>query len=248
MSFLHRAVLLLPAVTTVCAAFFCYELFRRRRSKGGGLHLLWWGVGMATYGIGTFTEAYTSIVGWSPVVFRIWYVAGAFLGGYPLAQGSIYLLMNRRFAHVSAWIVSGLIAVASVVVFVSPLDVAAAEAHRLSGSVIEWSWIRLFSPFVNIYSVVFLVGGAVVSAVRFRKAEALRNRYTGNILIAVGALLPGIGGTMTRAGYVEWLYVTELLGLIFIYAGYRLNISGRQSRKKNTVDASLLGDAVRSES
>jgi len=40
-------------------------------------------------------------------------------------------------------------------------------------------------------------------------------------MIAVGALLPGIGGAATRAGYVEALYVTELLGLLLIYAGYR---------------------------
>ena len=50
------------------------------RRLGGGLHLLWWGIGMATYGIGTFTEAYTSIFGWTPAVFRAWYIAGAFLG------------------------------------------------------------------------------------------------------------------------------------------------------------------------
>ena len=44
------------------------------------------------------------------------------------------------------------------------------------------------------------------------------------MLIAVGALLPGIGGAFTRFGYVEVLYVTELLGLTLIYAGYRFNI------------------------
>ena len=42
-------------------------------------------------------------------------------------------------------------------------------------------------------------------------------------LIAVGAILPGIGGSFTRFGYVEVLYVTELLGLLVIWAGYRLN-------------------------
>ena len=67
-----------------------------------------------------------------------------------------------------------------------------------------------------------LVGGAALSAVRFRRQPEHRDRYLGNILIAVGALLPGIGGTMTRAGYVEALYVTELVGLLSIYAGYRL--------------------------
>ena len=79
---LHRAVLHLPVITTIFAAFFCWQLFSRYRIKGGGKHLLWWGIGMATYGIGTFTEATTTIMGWSPLVFRLWYISGAFLGGY----------------------------------------------------------------------------------------------------------------------------------------------------------------------
>jgi hypothetical protein len=226
----HEAVLRLPAVTTVLAVVFCVELFRRYRLKGGGRHLWWWGLGMATYGLGTATEAYTSLIGWNPLVFRVWYVAGAFLGGYPLAQGSIYLLMSRRFAQRSAWIVTGLIAVASAFVFLTPLDAGLAEAHRLSGRVIEWSAIRYVSPFINLYSLAFLARGAVVSAWRFRRAVALRHRYVGNILIALGAILPGIGGSMTRAGYVEVLYVTELLGLLLIYWGYRLNVRGRLAR------------------
>jgi outer membrane receptor protein involved in Fe transport len=224
---LHRMVLLLPVITTFCAVFFVRELATRYRAKGGGAHLLWWGLGMVTYGLGTATEAYTSIFGWHPVVFRLWYIVGAFLGGYPLAQGSIFLLMSRKFARRSAWIVTSLIAAASCFVLATPLNAALAEAHRLSGSVIEWSWVRLMSPFINIYSLIFLVGGAVVSALRFRRFPDLRHRYLGNIWIAVGALLPGIGGSLTRAGYVEALYITELVGLLCIYRGYRLNIAGK---------------------
>jgi hypothetical protein len=48
----------------------------------------------------------------------------------------------------------------------------------------------------------------------------------GNVLIAVGALLPGIGGAFTRFGYTEVLYVTELIGLCLVYAGYRFNVGG----------------------
>ena len=218
---LHALVLHLPVVTTLIAAFFCLQLFVRYREKGGGKHLLWWGIGMATYGVGTLTEAYTTLFGWDPVVFRCWYVAGAFLGGYPLAQGSIYLLMSRKFADRSAWIVTSLIGIAAVLVFLTPLNVELAETHRLSGRVIEWQEVRLISPFFNLYAAGFLIGGAVVSALRFRHEPAQRHRYLGNILIAVGALLPGIGGILTRAGFVEVLYVTELIGLLLIYAGYR---------------------------
>jgi hypothetical protein len=218
---LHSFVLHLPVVTTLVAAVFCATLFLRYRRKGGGRHLLWWGIGMATYGIGTFTEAFTTIFGWHPLVFRSWYVAGAFLGGYPLAQGSIYLLMSRRFADWSARIASSFIALGALLVFLTPLDLSLVETHRLSGQVIVWEWVRLLSPFINLYSVFFLVGGAALSAWRFRQQPEHKDRYLGNILIAVGALLPGIGGTMTRAGFVEALYVTELVGLLFNFAGYR---------------------------
>lgn len=225
MSTLHELVLHLPLVSTCCAAFFCVALFSRYRAKGGGPHLLWWGIGMLTYGAGTLTESLTTLFGWHPVVFRLWYITGAFMGGYPLAQGSIYLLMSRSFANWSARIVTAIIAVGAVLMFLTPLDVTLAEPHRLSGRVIVWSWIRAISPFINLYSVFFLVGGAVVSATRFRAHAATRNRYLGNILIAIGAILPGIGGTMTRMGMVEALYVTELAGLILIFSGYRLCIA-----------------------
>lgn len=218
---LHLLVLHLPVLTTFFAAFFCLQLFFRYRKKGGGRHLVWWGIGMATYGIGTFTEAYTTIFGWNELIFRSWYVAGALLGGYPLAQGSIYLLMSRRFADRSVWFACSFIALAGLLVFLTPVDQTLVETQRLSGRVMEWEWVRLFSPFINLYSVFFLVGGAAVSALRFRRQPEHRDRYLGNILIAVGALLPGIGGTMTRAGYVEVLYVTELVGLLLIYFGYR---------------------------
>ena len=114
-----------------------------------------------------------------------------------------------------------MIALASIAVFLAPIDATVAEAHRLSGSVIQWKWVRLVSPFINTWSLVFLVGGAAVSARRFQQDARFKGRFIGNVLIAVGGLLPGIGGSLTRAGYVEGLYITELMGLILIYLGYR---------------------------
>lgn len=84
--------------------------------------------------------------------------------------------------------------------------------------------MRLFSPLVNIYAFVFLVGGAALSAWRYRGNVETRHRLIGNVLIAVGALLPGIGGTATRMGHTEVLYVTELAGIVLIWAGYRWNV------------------------
>ena len=64
-----------------------------------------------------------------------------------------------------------------------------------------------------------------MSAYRYSKNPETRHRFYGNLLIAVGAILPGIGGSFSRMGYTEVLYVTEFIGLLLIYRGYRLCVS-----------------------
>ncbi len=213
-----------PIVTTILAVPFALEIFKRYRAHPERLHLLWWALGIATYGVGTFTEAATTLVGWNEPTFRAWYISGALLGGAPLAQGTVYLLLGRRTAHVLTALLIGYVIVASVFVMLSPIDYAQVEGHRLTGRVFEWQWVRAFSPIVNLYAVVFLIGGAILSALRYSADPATRHRVYANVLIATGAILPGIGGTATRMGYVEVLYVTELVGLLLTWMGYRMSV------------------------
>jgi hypothetical protein len=214
----------IPIATTVLAVPFSMEIYRRYRKYPDRLHLLWWAIGIATYGIGTFTEAVTTLVGWQEPIFRAWYVSGALLGGAPLAQGTVYLMLPRRVAHGLTALLLAYVAIASVAVYLSPIDAAAVETHRLSGRVFEWQWVRMFSPFVNLYAVVFLIGGAIVSALKYSADRSTRHRMWANVLIAIGAILPGIGGTATRMGQVEVLYVTELVGLLLTWTGYRMSV------------------------
>ena len=218
------AVHYVPVVTTVLAAIFSAEIFRRYREHPERLHLLWWALGVAVYGVGTFTEAATSIVGWNEPTFRAWYISGALLGGAPLAQGTVYLLLSRRMAHILTALLITFVLIASVAVILSPIDYSQVEAHRLTGRVFQWQWVRAFSPFVNMYAVVFLIGGAILSALRYTANPATRHRVIANVLIAIGAILPGIGGTATRMGYTEVLYVTELAGLLLTWLGYRMSV------------------------
>jgi hypothetical protein len=215
----------IPIATTLVALTFSYSLFRRFHQRGG-LHLLWWGVGTLTYAAGTVTEALTTVIGWDPTIFRLWYITGALLGGAPLAQGTVYLLLHRRTAHALTAILLTAIGTASLCVLASPLRLDLVEPHRLSGQVLAWSWVRMFSPFINTYAFFFLVGGALVSALRYAERAETRHRFVGNLLIAVGALLPGIGGTFTRFGHTEVLYVTEFIGLLLIFGGYRMITRG----------------------
>lgn len=131
--------------------------------------------------------------------------------------------MDTRKAHTFSAVLIAWVAIAALCVLLTPLNYSLVEAHRLSGQVIEWRWVRLFSPFINIYAFLFLVGGAAVSAWRYSKKRETYHRFIGNIFIAVGAVLPGIGGSFTRFGYTEVLYVTEFIGIVLICIGYVYN-------------------------
>ncbi len=219
-----NAVHYVPIVTTILAAIFAAEIFRRYREHPDRLHLMWWAIGVAVYGVGTLTEATTTLIGWNEPTFRAWYISGALLGGAPLAQGTVYLLLSRRTAHALTILLITFVVIASVAVILSPIDYSQVEAHRLTGRVLQWQWVRAFSPFVNLYAVVFLIGGAILSALRYSTNPATRHRVIANVLIATGAILPGIGGTATRMGYTEVLYVTELAGLLLTWMGYRMSV------------------------
>jgi hypothetical protein len=214
----------IPIATTILTVPFALEIFRRYRQHPDRVHLLCWAGGVGIYGLGTLTEALTTLVGWREPIFRAWYITGALMGGAPLAQGTVYLLLPRRRANQLTVLLVSLIAVAATAAILSPIDYSRVEAHRLTGRVFEWTWVRRFSPFINLYAVVFLIGGAILSAIRYSRQPDTRHRMVANVLIAIGAILPGIGGTATRMGYVEVLYVTEFIGLLLIWTGYRLSV------------------------
>jgi hypothetical protein len=216
----------LPIATTLLSAAFGWVLFRRFRQRGG-LHLLWWTLGVAAYGAGTALESAITLFGNSFALNKAWYVAGALFGGYPLAQGSVYLHLRRRVAHALTAVTLPVLLATSLLVALSPVVSEALQPHRPTGAILGWSWVRWITPFVNLYAVVFLIGGALLSAWRFGRARVARGQSTddrhrmiGNTLIAVGAILPGVGGSMAKAGVVEALYVGELCGLVLIWFGF----------------------------
>lgn len=220
------AIYYIPVVTTLLSAAFAWIVFHRWLGKRQSTHLLWWAIGITVYGMGTFAEGFTALFGWHEPIFKLWYIVGALLGGAPLAQGTVYLLLSKRLANRLAigFVVAATIC--SVFVLLSPVDASLADDHKLTGDVMDWTWVRALAPFLNLYAFIFLVGGAAYSAIKFHENRENR-RMVANIFIAVGALLPGIGGSFTVFGLTEVLYVTEFVGLILIYVGYRFSTAGR---------------------
>ncbi|HLF03320.1 MAG TPA: hypothetical protein VI547_15160, partial [Anaerolineales bacterium] len=118
---------LLPFLSTGITLLFTLAVFSRYFRRRG-LHLLLWGVGLALYALGTFTEAYLAL-SWSALMLQLWYLCGAMLTAAWLGQGTVYLLIRRR---VIAHALMALLLIASVTaiagVFTAPV---AASAFQL---------------------------------------------------------------------------------------------------------------------
>src|SRR5512138_2950263 len=62
-------------------------------------HFLFWGIGLAMFGAGSFAEAYLSLA-WNRWVFFVWYLFGAALNAGWIGHGTLYLLTRKKWVHV----------------------------------------------------------------------------------------------------------------------------------------------------
>jgi hypothetical protein len=218
---------ILPFFSSVVSFVFAALIFRRYLARKGA-HLLLWGIGMVFYGIGGFCEAY--------YVFRLWYLFGAILVAAWLGQGTVYLLVRPRWANLLMILLVlasfyGLARVFSAEVDPLLMTSSLHTGSELSGRAIITPGVRLLTPFFNIYGTLTLVGGAAYSAWIFWRKRILLHRAIGNILIAVGAILPAFGGTFSRFGISGALYISEFLGAVVMFIGFIRSITPMEASK-----------------
>jgi hypothetical protein len=221
---------ILPFVSTVIMIVFTVSVLERYLARRK-LHFLFWGIGLAMFGAGSFAEAYFAVAGWSAPVFFIWYLFGAALNAGWIGHGTLLLLTRRRWVHVlTGLLLVGSLAAAFLMVQLMPrLDASAFDAslpiseqyRAIMPSIADGATVRLTTPFFNIYGLITLVGGALWSAWLFLKKQILPNRVVGNVLIAAGALSIGLASTATRLGYGQFLYLGELVAAALMYTGFR---------------------------
>ncbi len=96
----------LPFVSTATMFIFTIYVLQRfvvRRK----LHFLFWGIGLAMFGTGSFAEAFLSL-NWNRWVFFAWYLFGAALNAAWIGHGTLYLLSRKKWVHaVTAVLVLG---------------------------------------------------------------------------------------------------------------------------------------------
>ncbi|HUH96238.1 MAG TPA: hypothetical protein VLZ89_02695 [Anaerolineales bacterium] len=216
---------ILPFISTAIMLGFTVYVFQRyfvRRAP----HFLFWGIGLAMFGAGSFSEVYLSL-GWSRAVFVIWYLFGAILNPAWIGQGTLYLLVRRRWVHV----VSGILILASLVSAGLMLSIPINDSSFHLGTPISQQYRAIIPPasfnLILIPTIIFgtaglvlLVGGALYSAFLFWRKHVLPNRVIGNVLIAVGALSVATASELTHLGYGQFLYLGELLAAVLMFVGF----------------------------
>ncbi len=191
------------------------------------LHFLFWGLGLAMFGIGSFAEAYLSLA-WSRGIFISWYLFGAILNPAWIGMGTLYLLVRRSWVHIA----SGILILASLLsaALMLSIPINAGNFHLGTPISVQYKAIIPADAFklilvptivFGITGLVLLVGGALYSAFLFWRKRVLPNRVIGNTLIAVGALSVASASELTGLGYGQFLYLGELLCAILMFAGFR---------------------------
>ena len=175
---------IIPLISTVVAFVFGITVLDQYFARRRPFQLLW-AIGLFMYAISTLTEFYTLTFGLRDVIFRLWFFLGAICVAAYLGQGTVYLLVGRRTAHILMGILTAVSIYAAIRLFTANIDLGAAT--RLTDKIVVPTDIGAITGLLNTYGTVALVGGALYSAWIFWRKRILPQRVVSNVLIAIGA-------------------------------------------------------------
>lgn len=208
----------IPVITTLLALVYSIRTFILYR-KFRNAYLLWYSLGLFDYALATFCESMHNILGYRENIFRLWYISGALMSAFTLSQGFLFFLLKRNYAVFISlfWFIYLLYPIYSVIQ--SPIMIPAVS-ERMHGGLLQWQWIRMFTPAINIYATLLLFVGGIYSAGKYLRDPVGEPKFMACIFISVGTFVIGmVGGLYTRIGYIYVLYITELAGLILLFYG-----------------------------
>jgi hypothetical protein len=210
---------IIPLISAIVSFIFGITVLDQYFARRQPFQLLWT-IGLFMYGISAFTEFYTETYGLHLIMFLLWYLFGAICVAAFLGQGTVYLLAKRRTAHILTAILVAISVYSAIRLFTTNIDLG--MATRLTDKIIVPTDVGVLTGLMNVYGTVTLVGGAIYSAWIFWRKRILPYRVQSNVLIAIGALLPAIGGSLLRLGTARGtpFYVLELSGAIIIFIGF----------------------------
>lgn len=220
-------IAIVPFASALILGFLTYDLYRRyQMHKGTHRHLLFWAIGLGMFGIASLCDGILELT-WSEGAFIGWYLFGAILNAAWIGQGTLFLLVRKRWVYFSAMILAVLSIVTGILLLSTPLNGAAYQvgvpiAEQYAAILPVGAAIRFATPIFNIYGTILLVGGALYSSYLFYRKRILPNRVLGNVLIAAGALAIAFAGVLNRFGLGQFHSFSQLFFAALMYYGFVL--------------------------
>lgn len=195
-------------------------------------HVGAWAIALSLYAVATWMLVIGLVVGWSSLVFRLFYGLGAILNVPFLGIGSAYLVwgpvVGRRLLE---WFtIIG--AFALFITFTAPFVAPLADAGLPAGSdvfadigTVGPAGPRFYAVVFNVMGTLLLVGLAAWSAVRFWTVN--RRLVAGNALIVLGGLFPAFGGSLFALGETSGFALSLFVGAVLLWGGFRVASAAR---------------------
>lgn len=201
-------------ISLICAGAITRDaLVRPRPDK------IAWAIAFAIFAIAAGAEVAGSLAHWTPALARVYYLTGAVLVVGYLALGELYLLFAAKIQRVAPGAMLLITAVAATIVLNAPVDRARLASDGWE-AIDRGPALSAIAIAINSLGTLVLVGGLGYSAWRFKHLGIHRNRMVGCLLIALGTIVVGLGGTLTRLGHREYLYIPMSIGVAIIFLGY----------------------------
>jgi hypothetical protein len=206
---------LLPLCAGLVALAFAALLLRSLRRRRSGEKVLW-ALGFLLFAVAAACEAAAQRAGWSPALFRVYYLAGGVLTVAYLGAGSAWLLLPKRGRDV---LVGGLVvatAAAAVTVALAGVNAAALAATAVGRPPVNSALVGhafLWAVALNSFGTLFLVGGSLYSILRRRRVRA-------NLWIGGGALVVALATGLSRADSYSLVYAGQLIGIALMFSGF----------------------------
>src|SRR5512133_23191 len=220
---------LLPVAAALLALLFVFLLARSFSQRPAGQKAPW-AAGFGFFAVATVCEAVGQRVGWSPALFRSYYLAGGVLTVAYLGAGSAWLLLRPRARDVML----GALAVGSIAaaaaVWLAPVDehvLAGTASGRPPDNSALLGHAFLWAVVFNSAGTAVLIGGSLYSIARNRRVSA-------NVWIASGALVVALATGLSRTGDYSLVYLGQVVGIALMFCGFTFagrKIKPRPARK-----------------
>jgi hypothetical protein len=208
-------VVVLPVAAAIVAFWFALATWRAASDRNVALRV--WSVALAEFGFACIALAWGIGLGWTPLVYRVFYLFGAVLNVAWLALGTVWLLVPRRFALAFNALFAAGAGISAALVMTSRL--APSALHVLATAQLPHPK-EVMSDVPRTLSRIFSIGGSTVVLAGLLFSLVRRRYALGLALLALGVVIAGVASELMRAGHVAPFCAGLVLGIAVMYAGF----------------------------